>query len=137
MEDMFRVRLPTLLVSNKGDLDVDPDEIGILEDLVGRRFPAITVSARSGEGLDRVGELLFGGLGIVRIYTKIPGHPPDMGRPYTVFAGDTVEDAARLVHRDIAASLRFARVWGQVKFDGQQVGRDHVLTDGDVVELHA
>jgi ribosome-interacting GTPase 1 len=137
MEDLFRVSLPTLLVSNKSDLAIDPEEIGILEELVEQRFPAISTSVESGAGLDRIGRLLFQGLGIVRVYTKIPGHPPDMGRPYTVFEGETVEDAARLVHRDIAATLKFARVWGNVKFDGQQVGRDHVLADGDVVELHA
>jgi len=47
-----------------------------------------------------------------------------------------VYEVARLVHRELADSLRFARVWGSGKFDGQQVGRDHVLRDRDVVELH-
>ena len=28
-----------------------------------------------------------------------------------------------------------ARVWGSTAFDGQQVQRDYVLQDGDVVEL--
>ncbi|MDX1434965.1 MAG: TGS domain-containing protein [Gammaproteobacteria bacterium] len=46
-------------------------------------------------------------------------------------------DVATLVHRDIAASLKYARLWGGGQFDGQQVGRDHPVSDGDVVELHA
>ncbi len=137
IDDMFRVYLPTLLVSNKSDINPGTDEIDVLEDLVGVRFPAIAVSAQTGFGLDRIGRLIFEGLGIIRVYTKIPGHEPDKDRPYTVFPGDTVVDVARLVHRDIAASLRFARVWGSSKFDGQQVGRDHVLADGDIVELHS
>jgi ribosome-interacting GTPase 1 len=41
------------------------------------------------------------------------------------------------VHRDLAHSLKYARVWGESGFDGQHVGRDHRLADGDVVELHA
>jgi hypothetical protein len=41
-----------------------------------------------------------------------------------------------LVHRDVADRLAFARVWGHVRFDGQQVDRHHVLSDRDVVELH-
>jgi ribosome-interacting GTPase 1 len=44
---------------------------------------------------------------------------------------------AQLVHRDIAATLRFARLWGTGAFDGQQVGAEHPVSDGDVLELHA
>ena len=58
-------------------------------------------------------------------------------RPFTVRAGDTVADVARLVHRDMALTLRFARIWGETHFDGQQVGRDQVVEDGDILELHA
>jgi ribosome-interacting GTPase 1 len=101
------------------------------------RYPAVSVSAKTGDGLDRIGPLLFEGLNLVRVYTKIPGKPPEHDKPYTLFRGDTVEDVARLVHRDIAASLKFARIWGSGKFEGQQVGKDHQVNDGDVVELHS
>jgi ribosome-interacting GTPase 1 len=37
----------------------------------------------------------------------------------------------------IVLSLRYARVWGKAVFDGQQVGREHPVADGDVIELHA
>ena len=73
---------------------------------------------------------------MVRIYTKVPGRPPDRDRPFTLRRGQTVEDVARLVHKDLARSLKYARVWGKSGFDGQHVGRDHLLADGDVVELH-
>ena len=43
---------------------------------------------------------LFQGLGIVRVYTKAPSKPPDMGQPFTVRQGDTVLDVARLVAND-------------------------------------
>jgi ribosome-interacting GTPase 1 len=136
LEETFRIRLPTLLLSNKSDIVADPSEIDALEDLLDVRFPCLAVSANTGAGLSAIGSLLFGGLGVIRVYTKIPGHPPDMSRPYTVFRGDTVHDAAQLVHRELAGSLKFARVWGGGKFDGQQVGRDYELQDGDVIELH-
>jgi ribosome-interacting GTPase 1 len=41
------------------------------------------------------------------------------------------------VHKDIAASLKFARVWGADTFDGQRVTRDYAVQDGDVIELHS
>jgi ribosome-interacting GTPase 1 len=134
--DPFRIRLPTLLVANKSDLDPDPDEVRVLEELLGVCFPAVAVSAETGAGVDEIGPQLFDGLGIVRVYTKIPGRTADTNRPYTVRHGDTVLDVARLVHKEIAESLKFARVWGSGQFDGQQVGADHAVADGDIIELH-
>ena len=45
-------------------------------------------------------------------------------------------DVARRVHMDIARDFKFARVWGRSVFDGQQVGPEHPVEDGDIVELH-
>jgi ribosome-interacting GTPase 1 len=42
-----------------------------------------------------------------------------------------------LVHKDIARGFKYARLWGGGSFEGQQVGRDHVVADGDVIEIHA
>lgn len=135
--DPFRVYLPTLLIANKSDLDPDPDEVRVLEELLGVRYPAVATSAETGQGLDEIAPIVFRGLGIVRVYTKVPGRPADQERPYTVRHGGTVQDVARLVHKDIAQSLKFAKIWGSGVFDGQQVGPDHELADGDVLELHS
>jgi ribosome-interacting GTPase 1 len=137
LDDAFRIYLPTLLVANKSDLKAGPEEIEVLEELIGVRYPAVSVSAKTGEGLDRIGSFLFRGLQIVRVYTKVPGHEPDKGTPYTLFSGNTVTDLALKIHRDIAESLKFARIWGSGKFDGQRVGKDHVVKDGDILELHS
>ena len=136
LTDPFLIYLPTLLIANKCDLAPDPDEVEVLEELLEVRYPALATSARTGQGLDEIGKLLFEGLKIVRVYTKAPNRPADRDRPFTFRRGDTVSDVARLVHKDIARSLRFARIWGSGQFDGQQVGAEHELADGDVVELH-
>ena len=125
------LELPTLLVGNKSDLDPEPAEVRILEELLGREFPALAVSALTGDGLEDIGKLLYPALEIVRVYTKVPGHAAEDDRPFTVRRGQTVADVARLVHKDIAAGLRFARMWGSEVFDGQQVGPDHTVADGD------
>ena len=136
MDDPFSLVLPAVLIANKSDLDPDPGEVETLEELLGLRYPALTVSAKTGDGLDALGPFLFRALEIVRVYTKTPGKPADNDKPFTVRRGDTVLDVARLVHKDIAENLRFARMWGTEVFDGQQVGPDHIVTDGDLVELH-
>ena len=136
--DPFAVRLPTLLVANKADRIENVDaELEAFREVSGLRYPALAVSAATGQGLAEVGAALFRHLGIVRVYTKAPGHAPDRTRPFTVRRGQTVRDVARLVHKDVERSLRYARVWGHSGFDGQQVGAEHALADRDVVELHA
>jgi ribosome-interacting GTPase 1 len=135
-DDPFRIDLPALLVANKCDLDPAPGEVEALQELLDIRFPAIRTSVESGEGMTDIGEFLYRGLNVVRVYTKVPGKPPDADRPFTLFRGATIHDVARLVHKDVAGSLRFARIWGAQVYDGQQVGPDHEVEDRDVIELH-
>ncbi len=136
-EDPFTLQLPTVLVASKSDVvEHAQDELTVLEELSGLDCPTLSVSAVSGEGLEELGGWLFDHLAVVRVYTKKPGETVDDGKPYTVRQGDTVLDVARLVHRDIAASLKYARLFGGHGFEGQQVGRDHEVLDGDLLELH-
>jgi ribosome-interacting GTPase 1 len=40
------------------------------------------------------------------------------------------------VHSDLAANFTGARVWGpSARFEGQKVGREHVVQDTDTVEI--
>jgi len=59
-----------------------------------------------------------------------------MTEPYTLPEGATVLDAVEAVHREFAERLKYVRVWGSSKFDGQQVPADHVLKDKDIIEIH-
>ena len=135
-DDPFARFLPTWMLVTKIDLLPGwADELDAFRELTGLRYPAHGVSVESGEGLEAVGPWLYDRLGIVRVYTKAPGRPPDLGRPFTLRSGGTVADLALLVHKDIARNLRFARLWN-ADAAGRQVGRDHELADGDIVELH-
>ncbi len=104
---------------------------------IGCLRPALTMSAKTGGGLGELGPFLFHALEIIRDYTKTPGKPADTDKPFTVRRGGTVLDVAGLVHKDSARELKFARMWGAEVFDGQQVGPDHLVSDGDLVELHS
>lgn len=137
-EDPFALRLPALLVANKIERVADLDaELAAFRELTGIRYPMLAVSAATGRGLAGIGPWLFRNLGIVRVYTKTPGHKADRERPFTLRAGQTVRDVARLVHEDLERTVRYARVTGRSGFEGQQVGPEHTVADGDVIELHA
>ncbi len=136
-DDPFALRLPTLLLANKADRLADADvELRALLEVTGLLYPALAVSAGTGQGLENIGPWLFSHLGIVRVYTKAPGRPSKRDRPFTLRRGQTVEDVARLVHKDLARSFEYARVWGRSGFDGHHVGRDYPVADGDTLELH-
>ncbi len=126
---------PFLVLANKCD-DADTDELfdifsALLEDL----WPLLPVSAATGRHLERLKQEVFAQLGIIRIYARPPGREPDFSAPFVMKQGSTVEEFAARVHRDFYENLKSARVWGSAAFDGQPVGRDYVLRDGDVVEL--
>lgn len=125
-----------LIVANKcenADCDSVLEELG---EVTGGKIGTVAVSIRSGMGMDELRRKIFDLIDVVRVYTKVPHKKPDLKDPYVLPRGSTIMDLATAIHHDFAENLKFARVWGSSKFEGQQVQRDHVLEDGDVVELH-
>ena len=96
----------------------------------------LQVSTQTAEGLDKLAELLFRKLNIIRIYAKPPGKPADMEVPFTLPVGATIQDLATTIHRELAEKLKSARMWGTDVYPGQSVHLTHVLHDKDTVELH-
>ncbi len=132
------VERPVVVAANKTDQDADGTFAALAREAVGVDLPFFAVSAARGEGLEALRPVLFHELKRLRVHTKEPGKRPDAGRPFVLPEGATVEDLATLVHKDVAARLKFARIWGaHARFEGQQVDRHHALADGDVVELHS
>ncbi len=126
----------TMMVANKSDDPGAADRLEIVREMFGTRYPMHVIAAETGQGVEELREAIYRFLNVIRIYTKHPGKPPDTTAPFTVPMGSTVQEFAGCVHRDFADKLKSARVWGSAAFDGQTVGRDHVLADKDVVELH-
>lgn len=127
---------PTIVVANKTDSPKAAENLEFLREIVGDEFTIVPVCAGLGKGIDDLRRVLFEFLDVVRIYGKVPGKDPDMDRPFILPAGSTVQDVARKVHREFADNLRSARVWGSGKFDGQTVDGEHVVKDGDILELN-
>jgi uncharacterized protein len=136
VEDYSVEYVRTMFVANKIDLPGAADRLTIVREMFGDRFPVHAISAERGDGLAELREVIFRGLVVIRVYTKHPGKPPDLSSPFTCPAGSTLAEFAGIVHRDFAEKLKSARVWGTGVFDGQAVGREHVLHDKDIVELH-
>jgi ribosome-interacting GTPase 1 len=126
----------SILVANKADAPGADDRLAVIRELFEPRIPIQSVSVQNGEGLETLRQAAYHLLGVLRVYTKVPGKPVDRSRPFTLPIGSTVLDLAKDIHRDFEHALKFARIWGSGVFDGQTVKRDHELQDADVVELH-
>ena len=144
--------------------DVDPDELEIVRDevaIAGIDRPAFIAATRADEARPEVLERVrasSGGLevvpvsilddrsldafraavwaltGLIRVRLRSGGTVDE--EPVALPIGATVADVAGAVHRDLGASCSAGRVWGpSARFDGQVVGRAHVVEDGDTVEI--
>jgi len=126
---------PAIIVWNK--IDRWPgDQRQLPASPLDQEIPVISVSIRKDIHVDAFKKMIFNCLDVIRVYTKIPGKSADYDKPYIVPAGTTVYDAASLIHKDIAESMKYARIWGSEKYEGQRVERDHVLEDKDMIEIH-
>ncbi|MFV0444191.1 MAG: GTPase [Planctomycetaceae bacterium] len=135
-EDLGVVLVKTLLVVTRGhDPDADA-RLDLLRELTEIPCPILKVDLDDEASRESLRMAIYDLLGVMRLYTKKPGKPAAYESPFTIRIGGTVEELAGEVHRDLAASLKHARIWGTSALEGQTVGRDHVLEDRDMVELH-
>jgi hypothetical protein len=135
-DDMTQIRIKTLLVPTRADDPGFSDRVAFFEEMFPGRLETFPVEFDRPDSIAALRNRIFKMLGVIRVYTKAPGKPADYKSPFTILAGGTVEDLAEKVHKDLAAKLTHARIWGSGVHDGQSVGREHVLADKDLVELH-
>ncbi len=135
-EDIIRHTKKALIIGNKIDIEGASKNYEVMEELYRDDFPVLAISAARGTGLEDLKQAIFQLLEIIRVYTKTPGQKPDMNDPIVLPIGSTLANAATEVHKDFAANLKFARIWGSGKHDGVMAKREHVLQDGDIIELH-
>ncbi len=136
-EDFSIIKVKTVLIVTRAEDPGCEIRLELLRELMEIPFPIQQVEFDREDSREALRNCLYQALGIIRIYTKAPGKPADYKAPFTIPQGGTVEDLAQKVHRDLVDSLKFAKVWGESARDGQSVGREHVLADRDLVELHS
>ncbi len=134
--DIILTLKKALIVGNMLDMASARKNYQALEERYGNQINVTAISASTGQGLEELKLKIYETLDIIRVYTKTPGKKPDLTDPIVLKRGSTLEDAATNVHKDFAARLKYARIWGSGKHDGVMAKRDHVLKDGDIIELH-
>lgn len=116
--------VPSLTVYNKADL-AEPGLEGL------------KISAKEGGGIEAFKEAVWSKLGLMRVYLKRIGRPADMEEPLIVKRGSTIREVGERIHKVFVEHFKHARIWGpSAQFDGQTVGMNNRLKDGDIVEFH-
>ncbi|MGE5187564.1 MAG: GTPase [Betaproteobacteria bacterium] len=129
---------PAVIVANKLDLKGAQANLRVLKTHVDGKLPIVAMSCENRTGLDELGKELFTSLGIIRIFTKEPGMKTHSERPFVLRKGDTVNDLAKSIHKELYSNFMFAMVWAKrLPFSPKKVGLSFVLDDGDIVEIHA
>jgi small GTP-binding protein len=134
-QDQKLVILPVVILVNKIDHENLIEDYEVLRELLGEDWPMVPFSVKTLWNLENLKRIVYDQLNIIRVYSKVPGKEPDLDTPYIFEKGVTVEEFAKKVHRDFYEKLKSARIWGTGVYEGQMVGRDHVLHEGDIVEL--
>ncbi|MEM1675052.1 MAG: TGS domain-containing protein [Desulfurococcaceae archaeon] len=128
---------PSLIIINKADLNpVKANNAAQkLRNMIGDT-PVLIGSALLNKGFENIGEILFKLLDIIRVYTKQPnGDVSD--KPLILPRGSTIYNVASAIHRDFVEKFLYAKIWGRsAKFPGMRVGLNHIVEDGDIVEIH-
>jgi ribosome-interacting GTPase 1 len=132
--------LPAVILATKGDLEGSKKNFSILEDYILANklgFDIYPTTSVNSEGFDEMEEILFSQLGKIRIYTR--NSAGDIAeRPIILEKGSTVQNSIEVLSKKMLKFFRFARIWGRsAKFDGEKVGLDRVLEDGDVIQVFA
>ena len=129
---MADINKPSILAITRADEAAD-DEV----DRMRRAFPdipAIPVSVLDPESLNELRDQIWSLTGLIRVHLRNNGSIAD--EPLALPLNATVADVAEWVHSDLHASFTGARVWGpSARFEGQKVGREHVVKDTDTVEI--
>ena len=95
---------------------------------------SLGVSILDEESLEALRAEIWELTGLIRVFLRRPGH--DDAEPQPLRPSATVADVARTIHHDVEAACTGARIWGpSARFDAQRVGREHVVADGDTIEV--
>ena len=123
---------PSVLAATRAD-EADDDAL----ERLAAAFPAMSllrVSVLDESSLEGFRSAVWALTGLIRVRLRKDGSVDP--EPLALDPGATVADVADWVHHDLGTSFSGARVWGPSgRFDGQRVGRDHVVLDGDAVEI--
>jgi len=133
----FTFSRPIIWLGNKIDRPAAATVREIFRELYVQQVGSwLEISVQERRGVEKLPGKIFEVLRLVRVYTKIPGHPPDLKTPFTLREPASILDLAAAIHRQLPENFKYARLWRGESETPLVVGRDFLLQDRDIVEIH-
>lgn len=130
--ELAGIEKPAFLAATRAD-EAPPEALEKLR----ADFPdmaVVPVSILDDTSLEAFRDAAWGLTGLIRVYLRANGLTEP--EPAALEPGSTVTDVADSVHHELAETFIGARIWGpSARFDGQKVGREHRVQEGDTVEI--
>jgi uncharacterized protein len=129
---LAEIEKPAFLAATRAD-EAGPEAI----DRLRAAYPdleVVPVSVIDEASLTAFSDAVWRLTGLIRVRLRSNGATDP--EPLALEPGSTVADVADSVHHDLGATFIGARIWGpSARFEGQRVGREQRVQDGDVVEI--
>jgi len=128
------VHLPVTIVATFKDHTDSEIGLEILHEEY-EKFDILPVTTTDSVDAELLGKHIMRKLNLIRVYTRAPGKTALMNKPVVIRNGSTLLDVAMMTHRDFGENLKYARVWGSAKYEGQRIQKDYIVRDGDILEF--
>ena len=122
------VNVPIIVVVNKADLISNLDKKEKNQD-------KIFISAEKEIGLEELKTAVWQKLGLMRVYLKPKDKQPNLQEPLILKKGQTIKD---VIEKTFPPDKKIQQIllWGpSARFPKQQVSRDHLLEDEDILSF--
>ncbi len=95
------------------------------------------ISCLKKTGIEELKKEIFDLLEIVRVYTKSSNRSsPDFEHPFIFKKNSRLIELANQIHQDFFFSFKYAKLFKRNFKKPQFVGKDYILQDEDIIEIH-
>jgi len=119
--------LVVMVYRGKKDLELVENELEISD---------VNIKKIKVKSSEKAKEKIWKALGLIYVYTKTPGKEKDYP-PVALEKKSTIKDLTLKIHKDFFKGFDYAKIWGKsAKYPAMRNGLNHVLEEGDIIELH-
>lgn len=123
-----------IFVGNKIDLARAKENL----EKINPQYGLKTISCSKRVGLEELKREIFNMLNIIRVYTKSPGTSlPDLEHPFVLKKQSLLAQLAREIHHDFTSSFKYAKLFKKGSRKPRIIGKNYILQDRDIIEIHA
>lgn len=124
-----------LFLGNKIDLEKSKENLKKIESQY--KIKAISCLKGTGGRIEELKKEIFNLLEIIRVYTKSSNKSsPDFEHPFIIKKNSRLIELASQIHQDFIFSFKYAKLFKRNSKKPRIIGKDYILQDGDIIEIH-